>query len=169
MVVSWGLFGGLSWPLGGSFEASFVAPGASWGLLGGFLGSLGALLGLPGASWGRRLEMSVRVSPLWPLWRPSWGSLGPSWGLLVPSWGLFRPSWSALRGLVGRLGALLGACWAVLGRSSGLFGLLSASGRREGEKAKNIGKHTGKSTILASRGSMKAFETPQNGFRTALV
>ena len=38
MDASWGLFGRLSMPLGGSFDAAFVAPGASRGPL--------------GASWG---------------------------------------------------------------------------------------------------------------------
>ena len=87
--------------------------GASWGPLGGLLG---ASWGLLGASWGRGLEMSVRVPRLGPLLEPSWGPLGPSWRPLGPSWGPLGPSWGRLGGLLGRLGAILGASWAVLER-----------------------------------------------------
>eukprot|EP00959_Pyramimonas_sp_CCMP1952_P307719 6440485-Pyramimonas_sp.AAC.1 len=64
---------------------------------------------LLGASWGRKLEMSVRV----PRLAPSWGRPGDIVG--------------RLGGLWGPLGALLGLSWRPLGLSWGdSLGLLGS-------------------------------------------
>ena len=67
MDACWGLFGGLSGPLGSTFEASRELLG---GLLRTFWGPLGASFGFLGGHFGA-----------------SWGLLGASWGLLGAFWG----------------------------------------------------------------------------------
>ena len=56
--------------------------GCSLGSRGPLLGLLGPPGGLLGASWGGKLELSVRVPPLGPLLGPSWGLIGLSQTLL---------------------------------------------------------------------------------------
>ena len=70
----------------------------------------------------------------------SWAVLGASWAVSESSWTVLGPSWGPLGQFWGDLGSLLGHC--------------GASGSGKSEKAKNIEKHTGKSTIVASRGSL---------------
>ena len=149
--TSWMLVG-ISWlacrgPLGGSLEASW---GPFWGLLGPHLGLLGASWGVLGGSWGPlgasvgpleaslgqlRAEDSIFqfFSPSWPslgpVLEPSWAVLGASWAVLGPSWAVLGPSWGPL-----------GPSWSGLGA---LLGYLETSGRRKGEKAKNLQKPKG--------------------------
>ena len=55
--------------------------------------------GLPGASWGGELELSVCVPPLGPLLGPSWDPPGPSWrprAVLRASCAVSAPSWGPL-------------------------------------------------------------------------
>ena len=85
--------------------------GASWGLLGRFLGPLGVLLW---ASWGGKLEFGVRGPSLGLLLGSSWRPFGPSWAPLGPSWGPLGPARWSLGDVVGRVAAVLGASWAGL-------------------------------------------------------
>ena len=104
---------GLSGPLGRHLQAS-------WGVLGGLLGSLKRIVG----RW-RHLEAVLgasrdRLGPPGRLSEGSWGLLGALLGRLGrvwgQSWGSLGPSWGSLGGLLGRLGVVLGASWAVLER-----------------------------------------------------
>ena len=99
-----GFWGGVleaSWnPVGGSLKAVFRPPGACSSLL-------EASWGLPGASWGRRLETSTWFfssgTPLghvpglsWAVYGASWPGLGAFSTVLEPSWGYPGPSWEPL-------------------------------------------------------------------------
>ena len=134
MDASWGLFGGLSKPLGGSFDAAFVAPGASWGPLGGLLGPLGVLFG---ASWGllgpkaRNVRScSPSVASLEAVLGLSWAVLGPSWAVLGSSGAVLGPFWAVSEPFRGPFGPSWDDLWSLLNR----FGSFLA---RKGENPKN--------------------------------
>ena len=113
--ASQGPLGGLLGASGGPLGLLGGLLGASWEPLGGLVGLLvgasGASGGLLGPSWGERLEVSVRISPL----GLPWGPLGALLGRLGGPRG-------RLRAPLGRLWALLGVCPAVVERSGAVFG-----------------------------------------------
>ena len=101
--VSWRQFWSILEPLLGLLGPPDAPWDARWGfvglpetLLGASGGLRGRLLGASwsflGASWGGRLDFSLRGPPLGSLLGPSGGPLGPSWAALGPSWGFLGPS-----------------------------------------------------------------------------
>ena len=137
--------------LGGSWGAVVGPLGVFWGLLGGLLGAFGGLLGASwgplGASWDSLKAENLYFDFLFPLLGPLEAFSGPSWALLGASWAVFRAS-----------GAVLGTSWGppglAWGALEGLLRRLGASESKKGEKAKNIEKHNGNSTISASRSAL---------------
>ena len=91
---------------------------------------MGVSWGLLGASWGGKLDFSVRGPPFGPLLGRSWGPLGAFLGCLEALLGRLGAFLGRLGALLGRLGGLLGRLGAVLGASWAVFE------RRKPEKAR---------------------------------